>query len=202
MTVLEQFLELPAFRQALSSLAEELHKTEPSALRTKLSVERVPQNINPDAVEGQKFIEAARAFGTLTDVGRREDHDKMVSDLLPHMPGVDSRSLLTLLEEGPEELERAQGRRLRDSINPILTTTKYAVDLRLVKPNDETQLAPVVMARFSFDEPITGSDSITFQMSAEALPVLISELQDLQHQVAELSEQLPNLRIAPWAGID
>ena len=113
-----------------------------------------------------------------------EEIDELVRRGVPELQGVDVKAkgetLSYLLQPNPaldreDELAAAQR-----SVLPVLENAGFHLDLRVLSGREGPYLAPIVVARFEFDEPVAGSDVVAFQIPDPMMELLESELFNLR----------------------
>lgn len=93
---------------------------------------------------------------------------------------------LSALFELNEDFDRDRKRRRTvERVMPVLDLMLMEVDFRLVTDEDDQPLGfvPVVLARFGFDEAISGQDAVWFQIPESVLDEMTSVVAGIRDQI-------------------
>jgi hypothetical protein len=97
-----------------------------------------------------------------------------------------------------EAAVRAQHKRTTQAaIHPVLVASRALIDFRSTKDpiTDAPRFLPVVSVRLTFDEPMGGSNAISFQVSTAGLEEVLETLHDVQAELEEAKKSLGEMVI-------
>jgi hypothetical protein len=192
-------LELSSFRDATARVVA-LAVEHEGALRESL-LGPLPNNASSSSNDEWRY--ALSAYRLLWEVASREGAKEVVADLrraLPDVPEEGLYALESLLEADEITQQRVRGVRRRDQFLPILTDARFTVDVRLVPDgDDDVLLAPVIVVRLEFDEPLFGADGVVFQVPLTQMSVLEDALARVRRQLSDLTKTLQHSEVPDWA---
>ncbi|MCI4012358.1 hypothetical protein [Brevibacterium sp. ZH18] len=199
MTSLQRLLDLASYRQALT-VAFEHGVAFSDELRSGLAWD-IESPIEVDSEEWSASIDALRvAF----EVGSREGFDSVkeeVSESIPELSNPQREVLDKIIQPYAAGVERLRGLQSRDSFLPNLMRSALSIDLQLLETGGEVgaQVAPVVTARFDFDEHVAGQDAISFRIPLSALEELSEDLAEVHSRIRRLSDSEIAVEVPRWA---
>lgn len=200
MSSAQTMLTIESFRDSVATVVS-LASEHGDLLQDSLTI-GIPAN--PTKLSEGDWRLAASAYRLLWEIGARESPDSVVQDVrvaLPDALASDLNALERLLTSDAASSDRVRGVRRRDQFLPILTEARVTVDLRILdlEADGAEVLAPVVVARLDFDEPIAGSDAIIFQVPLGQLAPLAESLAHAAAQIRRATESLSGYQVPPWA---
>lgn len=105
-------------------------------------------------------------------------------------------ALIDLLSERPDYERRLERRVAQEAALPSLERLNFFLDYRVIEDGSQEipgKLVPVIVARLTLDEPIQGSDAVTFQISDERLLYMTQEIQRIRALIQTMQKNLSNL---------
>lgn len=199
MTSLHRLLELSSYQQALTS-ALSLGVTYSRELRSSLAGEEPP----PDGLASDEWAVAVDALRIAFEVGAREGFDSVreeITRLIPSLTDEQKSTSNELLQPDEQGQDRIKGMQSRDIFLPNLARSLLSIDLQLLDADSDelVRVAPVVTARFDFDEKVGGQEAISFRVPLEALKELSNDLSEVLEKVKALSESSATVSVPKWA---
>jgi len=189
---------ITSFRRAVGALLD-LDEATVSELRQRRAAD--PGSSPPPGLQVDEAIwkDAVAALGALYDLAAGLGVSSVVTELAELMgldPQSDSRMklLLTWLQPTRHDSETQSALRAQASFLPVLTSASATVDFRTTEVANEgdLKLVPVLVVRVNFDEPVSGSEAIVFQVNPAGLNEVIQKLQEALTQADTLTAQLPD----------
>lgn len=200
MTTVGSMLALPSFRESLNDVLARAAEME-SVLRSSLTSE-TPVSAGARGLDDEDWKRAVAAYRLVWEIAHREGRDEVLADIEEGFPSLSpetSVALRNLLADSPDAASRIRGIRKRDRFLPILTSAEMSLDLRFIEFSETKTVAPVVTARFEFDESVGTGEAISFQVPLGQLDALVKQAKQLQVQLAGLGESLSSVTLVSWA---
>ena len=177
MTMFRVLYEVSSFKFAFNELLE----LDEGSRAQIVSVVRSAPGQEPDVPD--ELSPAVAALRSLREIVSDESLDSVLKDIEQVGPPDAIAKLGDLtnhFSRTSDEEELTFLRNVERSALPILNKARFYVDLRTTELPDtqELRLVPVVVARFEFDEAISGNDSVTFQLTASSIKKFKSDLED------------------------
>ncbi|MCJ1705638.1 MULTISPECIES: hypothetical protein [unclassified Rathayibacter] len=128
----------------------------------------------------------------LLQAAATDDADDVMEDLrgAADLRDATLERLRPALSRAESAREQLLANRMRNSFLPILTSSRFAIDLRVIQGIEAPVALPVVTTRFEFDEPVSGGGrAFVFQLNERELEILIAQLSNVQSALQNL--QIP-----------
>lgn len=200
MSSIAQLLELASFRAAVTGiLAADDSLT--AELRRSV-VWSGPSGTDLQPVEMAGVSQALRAFTILFETAIEEGVEGVVADVRSAIETATDeqlKKLSKLLEPEEGYVERTESIRERDAYLPIMRSSKFALDLRVLEAANSPVVAPVITARLGFDETVNGSDAAVFQIPVSSLNGLVGQLISLQKRLDSIDGSAGPFSVPEWS---
>lgn len=191
----------PAFRSALRSLLS-LNVDGLEAVRqaTQTDFRRSAQKLADEDAVGLSSEELPAAIAALETVygiqaavnGTPQQTVDVILGLIETPDGVGgggiaekAEALIRLFEQRPDFDKRERRESAQRLFFPVLETSSFGLDLRVVDFDGDNVLVPVVVARLSFDEAVQAGAAISFQFTDRSLIDLELEIQRIKQLIEE-----------------
>lgn len=202
MTSLQRLLDLAMYRQSLTN-ALELGAAFEEELKSGLAWDIE----SPSEIDSEDWAASIDAIRVAFEIGSREGFDDVRNDVLesiPEMPSAQREVLHNLIQPDSAGVERLRGMQWRDSFLPNLVRSALSIDLQVLEPGEgaSARVAPVVTARFDFDEQTAGQDAISFRIPISALRDLSEDLAEVHSRIRDLSVSGVSVDVPRWAQPD
>lgn len=168
MTAFRRLNRLQSFRDAFGSLLQ-LDDAEVSVV-----LKAVRDSANDTSSEELVPDDLSPAYAALT-ILRRAAADDGVEAVLNDIKAayrdskVDVAKIGPMLAQSEADRERQEIREAETSTLPVVVDGRLTLDFRVLGHDDGVRLVPVFVARIDFDEPVAGSESVSFQASRDSL---------------------------------
>lgn len=168
MTAFRRLIRLPSFKDSFGSLLQ-VNESDLHIMLDEINrAGNDPEHLDDVPEELSDPYSALLAVRAMVGEGH---YDDVMSDIRAAYP--DSEAVERLAHHFVPTQGEIDARAIREAETetlPIVLDMKVSLDYRVSITNKgETRLVPVFIARVTFDEPVGGSDTVTFQVSPFAL---------------------------------
>lgn len=202
MTTVIRLLEVDTYRAGIVA-ALRLSESHLSTLRQSLA----GRNEIPEGVPESEWDKAVKSFRVTYQIGLNEGFEQVREDIESSIDTADAdrHALRNLVVEDQSISAALIGREARGRYLPNLVESALSVDLQIVDGGfsaESVAVAPVVTARFEFDEHLAGQDAVTFRIPLDALVALPKKIEDAIDKIQSLSEAPVNFTVPEWARLE
>jgi hypothetical protein len=198
MTAFGEFWDIASFRSAFTALIR-LPESAIQALRSALDEGNLPSS--PPEGSGVATDDWLRARSTVRTLAAIRDDDGFaallgdVGQMMGNSPDSERsiRVVTELLELDPETEQLILIKRTQSAALPVLVSLSVEVDFRAVPSvaADQPTLAPVFIVRLTFDEDISGSAAIVFQVPDDSAEIVLKRLEEARQMRTAIASRLP-----------
>ncbi len=144
-------------------------------------------------VRAEEDLSADQLLAWLREVSATATEDTAVAGMSVHIEQK-REALIHLLEQEPKPEGMFRRARVQHSVLPTLEAMELSLDYRVDTPMDNPDaagLVPVIIARASFDEPVSSGRSTVFQIPDEVLRGILEEVERVRRVEERVSDALP-----------
>ncbi|WP_336643368.1 hypothetical protein [Microbacterium sp. MMO-113] len=192
--------KVESFRGSVADLLEQ--DAEALAELRAASLDRLTATATHEPItSGDELV--SRAFGLLHEAALRDGVTDVGAELRAAFPDAledNVARLLASLTPDDDDKERVTGIDERDAFLPILTSHRFALDLRVTEGAGGLPIAtPFVSARLEFDSSVAaGVSAIVFQLNLADIEGLTSALTSIRERAGKLIAGSADMTIPEW----